>query len=81
MSTHTASTPRRIYWSEDVGGVADCPECRGRLTEHRHSYLMVVRKGRRMDSFVVGGQGVTSAAIARSWSSRRRNSAGWHRAS
>jgi len=51
---HSASQPRKMYWSTDVGGTAVCPECRGRLDREAHSYVLGVRQGEKTSLSVVG---------------------------
>ena len=38
-----ASLPRKMYWSEEVVGVASCPDCGGKLESEQHAYLMATR--------------------------------------
>ena len=49
-----ASVPRRMYWSDAVGGCSSCPDCRGILESEHHTYLMVTRRAGDLDANLVG---------------------------
>lgn len=57
MKQFSASTPRRMYWSDEVGGCSRCPQCSGHLLLERHSYYVAVRRGGRIEGFLVGNDG------------------------
>ena len=54
---HPASLPRRMYWSTEVGGTSTCPECRGRLDQEMHSYVLGVQQDGKTSVSVVGNDG------------------------
>ncbi len=35
-----AATPRKMYWSDEAGGVATCPDCGGALESEHHTYVL-----------------------------------------
>ena len=49
-----ASLPRRVYWSDRVGGCASCPDCGGALEAESHVYVMATRRKGDFDFHVVG---------------------------
>ena len=51
------STPRKMYWSDDVRGTRLCPDCHARLVPEPQTYLLVVRHGKSLDSRLVGSDG------------------------
>ncbi|NQT19564.1 MAG: hypothetical protein HQ592_07655 [Planctomycetes bacterium] len=57
MEKYAASTPRKMFWSTEVGGTSKCPECGDWLEPDSHSYLMMIRDRRDVHPFVVGSQG------------------------
>lgn len=56
MSRHKfqASLPRRMCWSDEVGGYASCPDCGTRIESEQHTYVMVTRRSGDMDFHMVG---------------------------
>ena len=54
MKKFSASVPRKMFWSTDVGGTSVCPECGARLTQEYHSYMMAVRHHGDVQPFAVG---------------------------
>lgn len=54
MAKFPASTPRRMFWSKDVGGHSHCPECGGILESDYHTYLLAVRDRGEVETFVTG---------------------------
>ena len=48
------SIPRRMYWSDDVGGCASCPECAKSLESDPQAYVAVTRRRGEMDFHMVG---------------------------
>jgi hypothetical protein len=57
MTSRLESTPKKMYWSDDVRGTKQCPDCQTALVPKRHVYLMVLRHGESMDSQIVGSAG------------------------
>ena len=49
-----ASLPRRMYWSDEVGGCASCPECGGGLEREQHTYVAATRRHGDTDMHVIG---------------------------
>ena len=49
-----ASLPRRMYWSDEVGGCASCPECGGGLEREQHTYVAATRRHGGTDMHVIG---------------------------
>lgn len=56
MSGHKfpASLPRKMYWSDEVGGCASCPDCSGTLESEQHIYVMATRRGGSFNAHIVG---------------------------
>ncbi len=46
-----------MYWSTDVGGTTTCPECRGRLDQESHAYVLGARQNGKPTVSVVGNDG------------------------
>lgn len=46
-----------MYWSDQVGGCAACPECGGSLEAERHEYVMGTRRHGEIDLHLVGNNG------------------------
>jgi len=46
-----------MYWSTDVGGNSVCPECRGRLEQESHVYVLAVRQRGEIHPFVTSNDG------------------------
>ena len=57
MMGEPESTPRKMYWSDDVRGTRLCPDCHARLVPEPQTYLLVVRHGKSLDSRLVGSDG------------------------
>ena len=57
MTNRSESTPKKMYWSDDSRGTKQCPDCQTALVPKSHSYLMVLRHGKSMDSQIVGSAG------------------------
>ncbi|MDO9557872.1 MAG: hypothetical protein Q7J82_09920 [Coriobacteriia bacterium] len=57
MKSQSESTPKKMYWSDNVRGTRQCPDCQTALVPKCHSYLMVLRHGESMDSRIVGSGG------------------------
>ncbi len=49
-----ASVPRKMYWANEVGGTARCPDCGTALEKENHAYAVVTREKGRMQVFCVG---------------------------
>lgn len=49
-----ASRPRKLYWSDEVGGCASCPDCDAPLEAAWQTYMMVTRQGGETDAHMVG---------------------------
>ena len=49
-----ASLPRRVYWSDAVGGCASCPECGGALEVESHVYVLGTRRYGDVDVHMAG---------------------------
>lgn len=49
-----ASLPRKMHWSDEVGGHASCPTCGSLLESEHHTYVMVTRRNGDMDFHMVG---------------------------
>lgn len=56
MSRHKfpASLPRKLHWSDEIGGYASCPDCGAPLEAEHHAYVLVTRRGGDMDFHLVG---------------------------
>ena len=54
MKKFSASIPRKMFRSRDVGGTSRCPECGSRLESEFHAFLMAVRHAGEIDTFMVG---------------------------
>ena len=54
MCKYPGSLPRKMYWSDDVGGHAACPDCGASLESEHHAYIMVTRQGGAMDFHLTG---------------------------
>lgn len=57
MTSQSGPAPRKMYWSDDVRGTTQCPDCKTALAPTRQSYLMVLRRGKAMDGQIVGSGG------------------------
>jgi hypothetical protein len=57
MKRFSASEPRKMFWSRDVGGHTSCPECGGPLANEHHTYVMATRRRGQIDRFLVGNDG------------------------
>ncbi len=51
---YPASLPRRMHWSNDIGGHTICPDCGTPLESEHHAYMLVTRRGGEMDFHIVG---------------------------
>ncbi len=49
-----ASLPRKMYWSDEIGSHACCPDCGAPLESEHHTYMMVTRRKGSVDSYMVG---------------------------
>lgn len=49
-----ASVPRKMYWSDSVGGCTSCPDCHTVLTSEAHSYVMITRGPNGVGGQLVG---------------------------
>jgi hypothetical protein len=49
-----ASVPRKMYWSDHVGGTARCPDCGTALEQERHTYCVGARHRGSTEGFVIG---------------------------
>ena len=49
-----ASQPRKMYWSDAVGGCSSCPDCRSALESEHHTYIMATRRAGTFDAQMVG---------------------------
>lgn len=54
MKKFPASIPRKMFWSKDIGGKSDCPECGAKLESEHHTYVMAIREDGDIQPFVVG---------------------------
>ena len=54
MTRFPASVPRRMFWSDEVGGTSRCPECGGGLEPEHQEYFVAVRQSGGIEPFVVG---------------------------
>ena len=52
-----ASLPRRMYWSDKVGGCNRCPECGGPLLSDYHSYVLETVHTETTDTHLLGNDG------------------------
>ena len=57
MKRFPANEPRRMFWSRDVGGHSNCPECGSPLAKEHHTYVMATRRHGELDTFLVGNDG------------------------
>jgi len=57
MKRFPANEPRRMFWSQDVGGHTSCPECKTPLANEQHTYVMATRRQGQLDTFLVGNDG------------------------
>ena len=56
MSGHKfpGSLPRKMYWSDEIGGYASCPDCGAPLESEHHAYILATRRSGDMDFHMVG---------------------------
>lgn len=54
MKKFSASIPRKMFWSSDVGGKSHCPVCRSKLESESHTFMMAVRHAGEVHPFLVG---------------------------
>ncbi len=54
MKKFSASIPRKMFWSRDVGGKSHCPACRSKLESEFHTFMMAVRHAGEVHPFFVG---------------------------
>ena len=54
-----ASEPRKMYWSDEIGGISHCPGCGEKLEMEKHTYLMGGRdrRGELMTSITANDGG------------------------
>jgi len=57
MTSQPESTPRKMYWSDDVRGTRLCPDCHARLVPQPQTYLLNMRHGKSTDSHLAGNAG------------------------
>lgn len=57
MKRFPANEPRKMFWSRDVGGHRNCPECGSPLAKEHHTYVMATRHHGELDTFLVGNDG------------------------
>ncbi len=46
-----------MFWSNEVGGTANCPECGSTLARGHHPYVMAIRERGDVRPFIVGNDG------------------------
>ena len=49
-----ASLPRKMYWSNKVGGCSSCPDCNRPLEQETHTYVITTRQAGAYDAFMTG---------------------------
>jgi len=56
MTSHKypGALPRKMHWSDEIGGHASCPDCGAPLEPEQHTYMMAIRRGSDMDFHLVG---------------------------
>ena len=54
MKRFPASLPRKMCWSEDVGGSTQCPKCGRNLEKAQHTYVLAVRENGEIHPFIIG---------------------------
>lgn len=54
MKKFDASVPRKMFWSMKVGGKDFCPQCKSKLENESHTYLLCIRKPGDFQTFIVG---------------------------
>ncbi len=52
-----ASLPRKMYWSDEVGGLSLCPDCHVALESEHHTYTVATRRAGDIDMYFVGNPG------------------------
>jgi hypothetical protein len=57
MKNFPATVPRKMFWSNEVGGRSNCPECGSTLANEHHTYVMAIREHGDMQPFIVGNDG------------------------
>jgi len=56
MKKHPESISRKMFWSNDVGGISSCPECGETLQNEHHTYVFATRDGEEIDTYIVGSK-------------------------
>ncbi|MDI6732620.1 MAG: hypothetical protein QME51_00740 [Planctomycetota bacterium] len=51
---YKSSIPRQMYWSTDLKNSKICPKCNSLLENEYHSYLLLVKTEKDVESFMVG---------------------------
>lgn len=54
MKKFAASTPRKMFWSDNVPNKLRCPFCKSKLESEYHTYVMAVRSNIGDDPFIIG---------------------------
>jgi hypothetical protein len=49
-----ASLPRKMYWSNEVGGCSSCPDCNMPLEQEKHTYVITTRRKGAYDAYMAG---------------------------
>lgn len=54
MTRFSVALPRKMFWSKDIGGTSQCPECGAELEHEYHSYLLALCEDGEVQPFIVG---------------------------
>ncbi|MGO9118724.1 MAG: hypothetical protein ACLQPD_14095 [Desulfomonilaceae bacterium] len=54
MKKFDPAIPRRMFWSDSVGGKSHCPQCHSRLENESHVFVMAVRDPHTSHALLVG---------------------------
>ena len=57
MTSQLESTPRKMYWSDDVRGTRLCPDCHAKLVPRPQTYLLILRHAKYTDTHLAGSDG------------------------
>ena len=57
MTSQLESTPRKMYWSDDVRGTRLCPDCHAKLVPRPQTYLLILRHAKYTATHLAGSAG------------------------
>jgi len=57
MKKFNPAIPRRMFWSDDVGGKSQCPRCSSMLENEHQVFVLAIRESHDIHASIVGNNG------------------------